>query len=41
MLNPVLLLATLAVTAITLLTGWLANRSITDHPPLEILREET
>jgi putative ABC transport system permease protein len=36
-----LLLATLAVTAITLLTGWLANRSITDHPPLEILREET
>lgn len=36
-----LLLATLAVTAITLFTGWLANRSITDHPPLEILREET
>jgi len=36
-----LLLATLAVTAITLLTGWLANRSITDTPPLEILREET
>jgi putative ABC transport system permease protein len=41
-LEPVtLLLATLAVTAITLCTGWLANRSITDHPPLEILREET
>ncbi len=36
-----LLLATIAVTAITLVTGWLANRSITDHPPLEILREET
>ncbi|MDB6070004.1 MAG: hypothetical protein JWL81_1175, partial [Verrucomicrobiales bacterium] len=36
-----LLLATLSVTAITLFTGWLANRSITDHPPLEILREET
>jgi putative ABC transport system permease protein len=34
-------LATLAVTAITLFTGWLANRSIMDHPPLEILREET
>jgi hypothetical protein len=29
------------VTAITLFTGWLANRSIMDHPPLEILREET
>ena len=36
-----LLIATLAVTSLTLLTGWLANRSITDHPPLEILREET
>lgn len=34
-------IAILAVTAITLFTGWLANRSITDHPPLEILREET
>ncbi len=33
-----LLLATLAT---TVLTGWLANRSITDHPLLEILREET
>lgn len=36
-----LVAATLVVTAITLFTGWLANRSITDHPPLEILREET
>ena len=36
-----LVMATLAVTALTLFTGWLANRSITDHPPLEILREET
>jgi len=34
-------IAVLAVTGLTLLTGWLANRSITDHPPLEILREET
>ena len=34
-------LAVLAVTGLTLITGWLANRSITDHPPLEILREET
>ena len=33
--------AVLAVTLLTLFTGWLANRSITDHPPLEILREET
>jgi putative ABC transport system permease protein len=41
-LEPVtLVLAVLAVTAITLFTGWFANRSITDHPPLEILREET
>ena len=36
-----LLAATLAVTALTLVTGWLANRSVNDHPPLEILREES
>ena len=36
-----LIVAVLAVTGLTLCTGWLANRSITDHPPLEILREET
>lgn len=36
-----LAVAVLAVTSLTLFTGWLANRSITDHPPLEILREET
>jgi putative ABC transport system permease protein len=29
------------VTSITLLTGWLANRGVTDHPPLAVLRQET
>ena len=33
--------AVLAVTAVTLLTGLAANRGITNHPPLEILRQET
>lgn len=33
--------AVVLVTLITLCTGWLANRSIADHPPLEILRQET
>jgi len=32
--------AVAAVTAITLLTGLLANRGVTNHPPLEVLREE-
>jgi putative ABC transport system permease protein len=36
-----LLLATVAVTAVTLLTGLLSNRGVTDHPPLEVLRQET
>ena len=30
-----------AVTAITLLTGLLSSRGVTDHPPLEVLRQET
>ncbi len=34
-------LAVLAVTGITLLTGLLSNRGVADHPPLEILRQET
>ena len=39
---PLLLLAaTAAVTAVTLVTGWFANRGITDHPPLVVLRQET
>ncbi len=37
----VLALAVVTVTALTLLTGWLANRSVSRHPPLEILRQET
>ncbi len=36
-----LALAVLAVTAVTLLTGLLSNRGVTDHPPLEVLRQET
>jgi putative ABC transport system permease protein len=35
-----LLLAVVAVMAVTLLTGWLANGRIADHPPLEVLRQE-
>jgi hypothetical protein len=26
---------------ITLITGVLANRGVADHPPLEVLRQET
>jgi len=29
------------VTAVTLVTGWFANRGVTDHPPLVVLRQET
>jgi len=36
-----LLAAAVAVTAVTLLTGLLSNRGVTDHPPLQILRQET
>lgn len=36
-----LLLTVLAVTAVTLLTGLLSNRGVTDHPPLAVLRQET
>jgi putative ABC transport system permease protein len=36
-----LALAVVAVMTITLLTGLLANRGVADHPPLEILRQET
>lgn len=36
-----LALAVLAVTAVTLLTGLLSGRGVTDHPPLEVLRQET
>ena len=30
-----------AVSVLTVTTGWLANRGICDHPPLEVLRQET
>lgn len=36
-----LAIAVLAVTAVTLLTGLLSGRGVTDHPPLEVLRQET
>jgi hypothetical protein len=29
------------VITLTLLTGLLANRGVTSHPPLEVLRQET
>jgi putative ABC transport system permease protein len=39
---PLLLLsAAAAVTAVTLGTGWLSNRGVARHPPLETLRSET
>jgi putative ABC transport system permease protein len=36
-----LLGAMAAVCAVTLVTGWLANRGVADHPPLAVLRQET
>jgi len=36
-----MLLSCLAVSAVTVLTGLLTNRGITNHPPLEVLRQET
>lgn len=36
-----LLGGTAVVCAVTVLTGWLTGRGITDHPPLEVLRQET
>jgi len=38
---PLLAGAVAAVTALTVITGWLANRGVSGHPPLAILREET
>ena len=37
----VLLLGWLAVSAVTVATGLLSSRGICDHPPLEVLRQET
>ncbi|HWA10374.1 MAG TPA: FtsX-like permease family protein [Opitutaceae bacterium] len=36
-----LLTAVVAVATVTLVTGWISNRGITRHPPLEVLRQET
>ncbi|HNC23168.1 MAG TPA: FtsX-like permease family protein [Opitutaceae bacterium] len=41
-LSPVVLLvAVVASVIVTLVTGLVANRGIVDHPPLEVLRQET
>jgi hypothetical protein len=37
----VLVLGWLAVSAVTVVTGLLSSRGICDHPPLEVLRQET
>ncbi len=36
-----LLMTVAAVTGVTLVTGWIANRGIATHPPLAVLREES
>ena len=36
-----LAVAVLAVMTVTLTTGLLSSRGITNHPPLEVLRQET
>jgi putative ABC transport system permease protein len=38
---PLLAGAVAAVTVLTIFTGWLANRGVSNHPPLAVLREET
>ena len=38
---PALLASMAAAVAVTVITGLLANRGIADHPPLEVLRNET
>jgi putative ABC transport system permease protein len=40
--SPLVLLASVAAAVIvTVVTGLLTNRGVTDHPPLEVLRQET
>jgi len=39
--GAVLLIGWMAVSAMTVTTGLLSNRGICDHPPLEVLRQET
>lgn len=38
---PLVVVGTLAVCAVTIFIGLLTNRGITNHPPLEVLRQET
>lgn len=38
---PLLAGAVVVVTLLTIVTGWLANRGVSNHPPLAVLREET
>jgi putative ABC transport system permease protein len=38
---PLLAAGIAAVAVLTVVTGWLANRGVTNQPPLEILRQET
>ena len=38
---PALLASMAVAVAVTLITGLLANRGVVDHPPLEVLRQET
>ncbi len=41
-LSPlVLLISVAAAVAVTLVTGLITNRGVVDHPPLEVLRQET
>jgi len=41
-LSPVVLLTAIAASVVvTVVTGLVANRGIVDHPPLEVLRQET
>ena len=39
--GPLLLGGIASVVGLTIVTGWLANRGVTNQPPLEILRQET
>jgi len=42
LLSPVVLLVAVAASVlVTIVTGLVANRGIVDHPPLEVLRQET
>jgi putative ABC transport system permease protein len=38
---PALLGSMATAVAVTLVTGLLADRGVADHPPLEVLRQET